>query len=116
MSPDHDIDLYNSLAAQVWERMVNLVGVHTVTLLVQRALWLTRQKYIEAELIVFSESGISFEELRIIDRGQVRALMEEFISSLIGILTGLIGKEITEKLAREIDTILESTGGAPWRE
>ena len=91
--------------------MVNLVGIHTVMVLTQRALWMTRQKYDEAELIHFDEDGFSFEELQIIDRERVKALVEEFISVLLGILAGLLGKEIAEKLAHEIDELLELTGG-----
>ena len=116
MTAETYLDLYSSLANRAWQRMVNLVGVHTVMVLVQRAVWLTRQKYVEAEMIGFSEAGISFDELQVVAPEQVRALVEEFISSLMGILTSLVGKEITQKLVQEIDEIIGVAGGASWSE
>ena len=103
------LDLYTSLLQRAWQRMVDLVGIHTVMVMPQRALWMTRQKYGEAELIHFDEGGFSFKELEILDRERLKALVEEFVSTMLGILAGLLGKEFTEKLAHEIDELLELT-------
>lgn len=103
--------VYNDLANQAWRRMVDLVGVHTVNILIERAAWLSREKYNEASLIEYSEAGISFSRMDPIEPSQAKAVVEEFFISLIDILTRLVGKEITRKLAEEIDSIIEGGEG-----
>lgn len=108
---DDIVILYNDLANKTWKRMVNLVGVHTVMVLVQRAVWTTCQKYGEAEAIEINEEGISFQALeKEADSERIKLVVEEFFGSLIGILTRLVGMDITQKLAKEIDTILGKEG------
>jgi len=100
--------LYSNLVNQTWKRMVKIVGVHTVIILTKRALWMTSQKYIEADSIRFDEEGIYFDALASNSDAQLmKAVMEEFFSSLVDILTRLVGRDMTRKLAVEIDALLE---------
>ncbi len=96
-------DIYGDLFKKAWEKMVSIVGIHTVMVLVQRSLWQTRQKYAEAELFSVSETGVSFEALAGIETEQLKKIMEDLFASLIDILTRLVGKEITQKLTKDID-------------
>ncbi len=101
-------DIYGDLAAKVWDRMVELVGVHTVMVLVQRAVWVTQQKYSDAEFIQFDENGISFNMLKEkIHSDDIKEIVEEFFGSLISILTRLVGEDIAKKLAQEISSQVE---------
>lgn len=105
------IKVYNDLANQTWQRMVNLVGVHTVIILVQRALWMTQQKYGEASRIELDETGISFNRLETASPDITKTLVEEFFGSLISILTRLVGRDIARKLAEEIDALISAEEG-----
>lgn len=94
--------LYSELITRTWNRMVNLVGVHTVMVLTKRALWLTCQKYSEAALIKYDADGIHLDEL--LDKTEpkdAKATLEEFMGSLIDIYTRLVGREETLKLNEE---------------
>jgi hypothetical protein len=100
------LTIYDNLVNQTWRRVVDLVGTHTVIILVQRSVWLAAQKYCEASLIEFDETGISFSRLAEVEPALAKALVEEVFSSMIAILTRLVGKEITRKLAEEIECML----------
>ena len=107
--PNDSFTLYNDLASRVWDQMVNLVGVHATTVLVQRALWLTRNKYEEADSILIRDDGIAFERVsQDIDSTHCKEMAEEFFASLIGILTRLVGMEIVESLNEDVDRLLKS--------
>lgn len=106
------IDMYNDLARQTWHKMVDLVGAHTVVILVQRAIWLTQQRYGEASLIELDETGLSFQKLEGANMQTVKAVMEELFTSLIAILTRLVGREITGKLIAEMDRLITVREGA----
>jgi len=97
------IDLYNDLAEQIWNKIVPLLGVHTVMVLVQRALWMTKQKYFDAGAIKVDESGIFFNDLAGMDAEDLKKILEDFFSSLVCILARLVGEEIANKITRKID-------------
>ncbi len=104
---------YLDLSNKVWKRMVDLVGVHTVLILVSRAVWDTERKYEQAKFIRFSEDGILLDDLiKNVEAQTVKVVFEEFFGSLISILTRLVGRDITEKLAHEVDAILKVEGGS----
>ncbi len=107
--PNTILTVYNDLARRVWDQMVDLVGVHAATVLVQRALWLTRDKYAEADSIIMRDDGIAFDLVsQDTDPSQCKVAAEEFFSSLIGILTRLVGMEIAEKLNEDVDRLLKN--------
>ncbi len=103
MNEENIIVIYSDLFQKAWHNMVSIVGIHTVVVLVERSLWQTRQKYAEAELISVSETGVSFEGLAGIETEQLKKILEDLFASLIDILTRLVGKEITQKLAEDLD-------------
>ena len=97
------ITIYDELFQKTWEKMVSIVGIHTVMVLVQRSLWQTRQTHPEAELITISEDGVSFEALEELDARQLKQMLEHFFTSLVDILARLVGEEITHKIAEGIN-------------
>jgi hypothetical protein len=104
---------YHDLTHKVWKRMVDLVGVHAVLILVSRAVWDTERKYEQAKFIYFDEEGISLDSLvENVEPRLVKEIFEEFFGSLVSILTRLVGRDITEKLANEIDAIFKVKGGS----
>lgn len=98
--------LYSDLITRTWTRMVKLVGVHTVMILTKRAIWLTSQKYSEASLIKYDEDGFNLSGLLDYANPKLaKETLEEFLGSLIDILTRLVGRDVTRKLAAEIDSM-----------
>lgn len=82
---EDSVSMYTDLAEKVWKRMVGLVGIHTVMVLAQRAVWSVRQNYEEGSKIRFDENGLCFEELRDgVPPARSRAVMEEFFGALVG--------------------------------
>ncbi len=106
------VGIYNDLAQRIWNQMVELVGVHACAVLVQRALWVTRQQYGDREgFIELREDGICFGSVEGgIDHGEFKAMAEEFFSSLIRILTRLVGMEIAQRLNDDMDRLLQGAG------
>jgi hypothetical protein len=105
------LTLYDDLAGKTWQKMIDMIGVHAVKVLVQRAAWMTCQKYTEAELITLSDEGLSFSKFKGLDPGVVKEVAEEFISSLVSILTRLVGTDIAATLAREIHELSNTPEG-----
>lgn len=105
MAAEDLLTLYDDLAGKAWQRMADIIGVHAVMILTQRAVWMTRQKYAEAELITISDAGISFSGLKNMDPAVVKVLAEEFIVSLISILIRLLGTDIAARLAQELQDL-----------
>jgi hypothetical protein len=90
----------------MWDRLVRMLGVHTVLVLVERARWIAKEQYNEAIHISFDESGISFAELETQgDPGRVQATASEFVTSLMSIMTRLVGIEISKRIALELDQV-----------
>ncbi len=110
------ITLYNDLANIIWQRIIDIAGIHSAIVLVQRTTWITQQKYAEAEAIQFDEKGISFLGLKEkAEEEKLKLVIEEFFASLINILTRLIGEDISNKIAQEINDIIGVEGGQAWK-
>ncbi|UNC91946.1 hypothetical protein [Candidatus Contubernalis alkaliaceticus] len=109
------ITLYNDLANIIWQRIIDIAGIHSAIVLVQRTTWITQQKYSEAEAIQFDKKGISFLGLKEkAEEEKLKLIIEEFFASLINILTRLIGEDISNKIAQEINEIIKAEGGQAW--
>ncbi|MFO8059747.1 MAG: hypothetical protein R6U70_03705 [Bacillota bacterium] len=104
--------VYDDLGHRVWEQMVDLVGFHVSTVLVERALWLTHQHCSESEYIALQEGGISFGPPGDhSDWREFRTAVDEFLSSLINILTRLVDVEAAERLNEDVDRLLQRGEG-----
>ena len=101
------LDQYQSTLTSMWNEMVRLVGIHTVIVLFDRALWDASQKYPELALIGHSEDGISLDAAEKAfaakPEDEVSAAFGELFSQLLVVLTRLLGKEIAYRLARELE-------------
>lgn len=78
------------------------VGIHVSMLVIEHSIWLTRQKYEEASLIVFSEEGISLENLGSIEPVLASTVAYEFITAIRATLGRLIGKQLARQLTEQL--------------
>ncbi len=97
---------YEQRLNDLWERMVRAIGIHTVNVLIERAIWQASQKHPELALIARTDEGLSYEafERAVADQPeeQIAAAFEDLSSELMLILARLLGREMAERLAQEL--------------
>ena len=97
---------FEALANKTWERMLQLVGLHTARVLVMRALWECHQRFAEADAIRLTEQGIDLKGLfRYSEAERQQEIAEFFFLSLVGLLSRLVGPEVTATLSSEIPEV-----------
>ena len=93
--------------SELWERMVQTIGIHTVSVLMDRAIWDVSRKHPELALIQHSETGLSFAALnRSYANQSPQEVVEAFSdlsSELMIILARLLGQEMAQRLAAELE-------------
>jgi hypothetical protein len=102
------VSIYNDLSKKIWHKMVDMLGIYTVIVLIQRTVWLTAEQYEEAKNIKFNEGGILYDDL--VDKAgpeRSKIILEEFFSNIIGILTKLIGDNLAKDIEQEINNNLK---------
>jgi hypothetical protein len=91
--------------------MVQTLGVYTVNVLLDRALWSVAQRYPELACIQYSDAGISFAALASAAPPS-DAAFEYLYEEMLVIMARLLGKDMARRLIDEI-TPDESAGAAP---
>ncbi|MGQ9677136.1 MAG: hypothetical protein ACUVX1_15855 [Chloroflexota bacterium] len=91
----------------LWDNLMRTVGIHTLSVLMERAIFEAAQKYPELDLIKRTDEGLEFEALEkaYADRPQreVDDAFNELTSQLLLILARLLGKEMARQLAEELE-------------
>jgi Mg/Co/Ni transporter MgtE len=86
--------------------MVRTIGIHTVNVLFERAIWEASQRHPELALIEHTDDGLSFEALEksYADRpeSEVAEAFGDLSSELLLILARLLGKEMAQRLSEEL--------------
>ena len=97
---------YEARLAHLWERMVRAIGIHTVSVLMERAIWEASQKHPELALIRHSDQGLSFGGLEQAyagrPEGEIAEAFNDLSSELLLILARILGREMAERLAAEL--------------
>ncbi|MCL6430459.1 MAG: hypothetical protein K6V36_06300 [Anaerolineae bacterium] len=92
----------------LWEKMVRSIGIHTVNVLMARAIYETSQKHPELALIRHDDSGIRFEAMERASAGrserEVADAFADLTEELLVILARLLGREVAERLASALET------------
>src|SRR5437763_1240418 len=107
------IVLYEERLISLWERLVTTLGIHTVRVLLARALWQTAQRHPELALIQLDDAGLSFDALEqsyaawTWDEGE--AAFDDLFAELLLILARLLGQETAQRLAEDIVTVRSVT-------
>ncbi len=99
---------YEARLNELWERMVRAIGIHTVNVLMERALWQASQKHPELALIQRTDEGLVFGAFEQAVAGkteaEVGAAFDDLTADLLLILARLLGREMAERLAEELQT------------
>ena len=103
------IVLYEERLIALWERLVRTLGIHTVRVLLARALWQTAQRYPDIALIHHDEAGLCFEALEMSyatrPQEEVEAAFNDLFAELLLILARLLGRQTAQRLAAGIVTV-----------
>jgi len=93
---------YTTTVNEVFDSLVQSIGIHVTLLVTERALWLTKHKYEEASLITFSESGINLDQLAALDPERSKLIFLSFITNITATLSHLVGKQLAYQLTEEL--------------
>ncbi len=98
---------YEQRLNALWERMVRAIGIHTVNVLMERAIWQASQRHPELALIQRSDEGLSYdafeEAVATQTEEEVASAFADLSSELMLILARLLGREMAERLAKELE-------------
>lgn len=93
--------------SELWDRMVQTIGIHTVNVLMDRAIWDASRKHPELALIQHTDAGLSFPALNetYADRSprEVTEAFGDLSSELMLILARLLGRDMAQRLAAELE-------------
>lgn len=98
---------YEQRLNALWERLVRAIGIHTVNVLMERAIWQASQKHPELALIQRTDEGLSYgafeQAVATQTDEEVAAAFDDLTAELMIILARLLGREMAERLARELE-------------
>ncbi len=97
---------YEDRLTELWERMVRTIGIHSVNVLMDRAIFDASQKHPELALIDSSDTGLSFEVLNATHtnwaEAEAAAAFDDLNAELMLILARLLGKEMAQRMEQEL--------------
>lgn len=97
-----DLNTYKKMIPEIFESVSQAIGVHVMLLVLERALWQTKLKYEEADLIQFSEDSISLEGLDDLEQEKAQAITYEFIMAVIATMGRLVGIQLAHQLTSQL--------------
>ena len=91
------IAFHEERLVSLWESLVTRLGIHTVRVLLDRAIWQTAQRHPDIALIHHDDAGVTFDALepRYATRPQeeIEAAFDDLSAELLLILARLLGRE-----------------------
>ena len=99
-SPD-TLAVYEESLVSLWERLVTTLGIHTVRVLLARAIWQTAQRHPDIALLQHDDGGLTFDalETRYATRPQaeIEAAFHDLSTELRLVLARLLGREMAQQ-------------------
>lgn len=96
---------YRDMVKEIFESVGQAIGIHIMLLVVEHALWKTKQKYEEAALISFSEESICLEKLDDLEPEKAKLILKEFIMAIVSTLSRLVGIQLADKLTEQLGNL-----------
>src|SRR4051812_18050092 len=106
MQPPNSMAPYEERLISLWKRLVATLGIHTVRILLDRAIRQTAQCHPDIALLHRNE-GLSFDALertyatRPVE--EIEAAFNDLIAGMLLILARLLGRGMTQRLADELE-------------
>ena len=93
--------LYEQRLVALCERLATTLGIHTVRVLLDRAIWQTAQRHPDLALIQHDDAGLSFDALETSyatrPPEEIEAAFADLSAELLLILARLLGREMAER-------------------
>jgi hypothetical protein len=87
----------------LWEYLVPRLGVHTVHVVLDRALWQAAQRHPSLALIHHDEAGLDFEALEqnysLRPPEEIEAVLNDLVRELLCILACVLGREVATPMS-----------------
>ena len=97
MQRSHTIARHEEWLVSLWERLVTRLGIHTVRVLLDRAIWQTAQRHPDIALIHHDDAGFTFDALEpsyaTRPQEEIEAAFDDLSAELLLILARLLGRE-----------------------
>jgi hypothetical protein len=101
------LEIYEDLLKTIWNRIQPTLGRVTVMAIMERAVVLTKERYLLIEHLRVIPEGVDFHPLHQRvgeeDRDVIREALKELIANLIDILAMLTGDILVRQLMQEIE-------------
>ncbi len=108
MMQEHGLALQEERLLALRERMVRAIGIHTLNVLLERAIWEASRTHPELAFLERTEDGLSFAALEQACAGkseqEVSDAFNELTEALLLILARLLGKDMAQRLAEDLST------------
>ena len=105
MQSPNRLALYEERLVSLWERLVTTLGIHTVRVLLDRAVWQTAQRHPEIALI-HHNAGFTFDALEKTyatrPEEEIEAAFTDLVAEMLLILARLLGREMAQRLAEDL--------------
>src|SRR5947209_18232510 len=106
MQPPNRLALYEEKLVSLWERLVTTLGIHTVRVLLDRAIWQTAQRHPDLALIQHADGGLSLAALQqsygTRTAEEIEAAFGDLAAEIALILTRLLGPEMARRSAADL--------------
>ena len=97
-----NLNTYKKMIPEVFQSVSQAIGIHVLLIVLEHALWQTKYKYEEADLIKFSEYGISLDGLDNLEPDKAQSVTYEFIMAVINTLERLVGMKLANQLTEQL--------------
>ena len=108
MQPPDTIAVHEERLVSLWERLVTTLGIHTVRVLLARAIWQTAQRHPDIALLQHDDGGLTFDalETRYATRShdEIEAAFGDLSAELRLILARLLGRELAQQTCTDRPT------------
>lgn len=94
---------YQRISEELFLSVGQSIGIHVLLLIIEHAVWQTKQKNPDAALITYTETGISFDELAgNLDPVRAGQAAHELTMAIIATLGRLVGIQIANQLTQQL--------------
>jgi len=105
MPPLNRIERSEERLVSLWERSVTTLGIHTVHVLLDRAIWQTAQRHPDITLIQHDDSGLSFDALEesyaTRPQEEIVAAFDDLCAEMLLLLARLLGPGMAQRLSAD---------------
>lgn len=106
----NDLDRQQVRLAALWQQLVHTLGVHSVNVLLDRAIWQAAQQYPDLAAIEYSDQGLSFTALAGRQFACADDAFDALYDEMLLVLARLLGQDIARRLLETLETERSADG------